>query len=80
MKDRLHTLYKSADDYTILEEFPGTELKGKEYQPLYQYFVHLKKERPIFQVLNATFVTTDAGTGIVHQAPYFGEVFFYCHW
>jgi len=33
------------------------------------------KDRGAFRVLVDTYVTEDSGTGIVHQAPYFGEVF-----
>lgn len=33
------------------------------------------KERGAFRVLLDTYVTEETGTGIVHQAPYFGEVF-----
>jgi len=32
-------------------------------------------ERGGFRVLLDTYVTEDSGTGVVHQAPYFGEVF-----
>jgi len=32
------------------------------------------KERGGFRVLLDTYVTEDSGTGVVHQAPYFGEV------
>lgn len=74
MKERLMVLYKSEEEYTILEEFTGKALQGKEYEPLYPYFEYLKKERPVFRVLNATFVTSDQGTGVCHEAPYFGEV------
>uniref|UniRef100_A0A1I7XDQ3 Isoleucine--tRNA ligase n=1 Tax=Heterorhabditis bacteriophora TaxID=37862 RepID=A0A1I7XDQ3_HETBA len=31
------------------------------------------KERGAFRILCNSFVTTDQGTGVVHQAPYFGE-------
>jgi len=34
------------------------------------------KERGGFRILLDTYVTEDSGTGVVHQAPYFGEV---CH-
>ena len=74
MKERLKELYKSEEEYTILEEFTGKALQGKEYEPLFPYFDYLKKERSVFRVLNGTFVTTEQGTGVVHQAPYFGEV------
>jgi len=32
------------------------------------------KERGGFRILLDTYVTEDSGTGVVHQAPYFGEV------
>jgi isoleucyl-tRNA synthetase len=58
-----------------LEEFKGSELAGKEYVPLFPYFTHLKEEgRKIHVVVTSNYVKTDTGTGIVHQAPYFGEV------
>ena len=31
-------------------------------------------EHGAFQVLTDTYVTEESGTGVVHQAPYFGEV------
>ncbi|VDP91782.1 unnamed protein product [Echinostoma caproni] len=37
------------------------------------YSFQLKKERGAFRVLCDKYVTEDTGTGIVHQAPYFGE-------
>jgi len=55
----------------IIEEIPGTALEGKEYVPLFDYFVG-KLEKAWFVTL-ASFVITDEGTGIVHQAPAFGE-------
>lgn len=77
MEQRLTELYKTPDLYIVLEKFLGKDLKGKAYKPLFDYFASLKTENlNIFTVLNNTFVTTDQGTGVVHQAPYFGEVFF----
>ncbi len=31
-------------------------------------------ERGAWRVLLDTYVTSESGTGVVHQAPYFGEV------
>jgi isoleucyl-tRNA synthetase len=31
------------------------------------------KERGAFRILNDDYVTEESGTGVVHQAPYFGE-------
>lgn len=75
MEQRLTELYKIPDMYTVLEKFTGKDLKGKSYTPLFDYFANLKTGNAnIFTVLNNTFVTIDQGTGVVHQAPYFGEV------
>lgn len=45
---------------------------GWKYEPLFPYFYTEFKDVG-FRVLNATYVTADSGTGIVHQAPAFGE-------
>jgi len=72
MEARLKELFKKEEDYTILKKMKGIELKGLTYEPLFPYFIHMK-ETGAFRVLVDTYVTQDAGTGIVHQAPYFGE-------
>jgi isoleucyl-tRNA synthetase len=64
--------YGKKRDYKILKELKGSELKGKRYEPLFPYFSHFASEGS-FQILNDDYVTTDAGTGIVHIAPGFGE-------
>ncbi|KAF7634836.1 hypothetical protein Mgra_00005730 [Meloidogyne graminicola] len=74
LKERLSELYKSPNAYKIVETFKGNELAGKEYTPPFPYFLGLKENgRKLFCVLTNTYVKTDQGTGIVHQAPYFGE-------
>ena len=50
----------------------GTDLKGKCYVPLFDYFTNLEKEGA-FHVICADYVSTGDGTGIVHIAPGFGE-------
>jgi isoleucyl-tRNA synthetase len=54
----------------VLERVKGTALAGKTYEPLFPYFAGHKNA---FQVLVDTYVTTSDGTGIVHQAPAYGE-------
>lgn len=44
---------------------------GQKYEPLFNYFIKYKETA--FRVLQDGYVTDDSGTGIVHQAPYFGE-------
>lgn len=57
-------------DYTVLSTHPGRDLVGLTYEPIFDYF----KDNPnSFQILPADYVTTEDGTGIVHQAPAFGE-------
>ncbi|XP_064632700.1 isoleucine--tRNA ligase, cytoplasmic-like [Lineus longissimus] len=73
MEARLVALFKTPEEYTILDRFLGKTLKGKTYKPLFPYFESLKKERGAFQVLIDGYVTEESGTGVVHQAPYFGE-------
>ncbi|KAK5051992.1 Isoleucine--tRNA ligase, cytoplasmic [Exophiala bonariae] len=70
----LKTLYKDPKKakYTILERIKGTDLKDKQYIPPFDYFYDDFKDRA-FKVLNASYVTDDDGTGVVHQAPAFGE-------
>jgi isoleucyl-tRNA synthetase len=48
----------------------GSELVGRTYTPLFNYFAETPSA---FQVLGAEFVTTEDGTGVVHMAPGFGE-------
>ncbi|CAB4425744.1 unnamed protein product [Rhizophagus irregularis] len=70
----LNVLYKDPKKakYTIEQRFFGKDMKGWEYIPIFDYFVSQFKGRG-FIVLNDTYVTDDSGTGIVHQAPAFGE-------
>lgn len=44
MEARLSALFKSEDEYSILEKFAGATLKGKTYKPIFDYFAHLKSE------------------------------------
>ncbi|XP_048878038.1 isoleucine--tRNA ligase, cytoplasmic [Brienomyrus brachyistius] len=71
MEARLPALYKSEADYTVLDKFPGKVLKGKRYKPLFDYFISCK-EQGAFSVVTDNYVREEEGTGVVHQAPYFG--------
>jgi len=70
-KDRLDTVGKGRN-LEVLGEYSGAELVGKRYEPLFPYFRDLEAEGA-FQVVADDYVSTEAGTGIVHQAPAFGE-------
>jgi isoleucyl-tRNA synthetase len=74
MEARLEQLYtkKQKDKYEVLERFKGSALVGKTYQPLFDYFAHYKKDGA-FRVVADPYVTAESGTGVVHQAPGFGD-------
>ena len=50
----------------------GSDLVGRRYRPLFEYF-EAEQARGAFVVVADDYVTTDEGTGLVHQAPAFGE-------
>jgi len=56
-------------------EFKGSDLVGKKYKPLFNYYVGkgLQNEENGWQIYAGDFVTTEEGTGVVHIAPAFGE-------
>ncbi len=56
----------------ILQEITGDDLVGKEYVPVFDYFVG-KLDKPAWRIIATEFVNTEEGTGVVHQAPAFGE-------
>ena len=59
-------------DFEILERVKGSDLVGLQYEPLFDYFSDQQTEGG-FVVVSDDYVTTDGGTGLVHQAPAFGE-------
>ena len=69
-KSVLENYEKELDGNKIIKHILGSELIGLTYKPLFPYF---KKNNNSFRVLEAEFVNTEEGTGIVHMAPGFGE-------
>lgn len=55
-------------EYTVLKKVKGAELVGKRYEPLFE-----NRGPSAHRVLHADFVTTEDGTGLVHEAPAYGE-------
>tara|TARA_R110000868_G_scaffold117600_7_gene312281 strand:- start:9464 stop:12571 length:3108 start_codon:yes stop_codon:yes gene_type:complete len=70
-KERVES-YAKKREMKVVKEFKGRELKGKKYEPLFPFFAN-EADNGCFVILNDDYVTTDAGTGIVHTAPGFGE-------
>ncbi len=59
----------------VLATYTGTQLEGVRYAPLWDYFTDAEKfgTEKAWQILVADYVTTTDGTGLVHQAPAYGE-------
>ncbi len=78
---------KVGKEPVVVARVAGQDLVGDRYIPPFNYYCKTQGElqgelksggrQPIaWRVVAADFVTTDTGTGIVHQAPAFGEVDF----
>ncbi len=74
LKDK-HELRKDGKAYEVLATMTGKELEYREYEPLYQAAADIaaQQEKKAFFVCCDDYVTMTDGTGIVHQAPAFGE-------
>ena len=69
--------YESADDAiaAIAETIKGSALAGVKYERLFDYYVDAEKFNTdnAWQILVDDYVGDGDGTGIVHQAPAYGE-------
>lgn len=76
---------KLKRELPVIETLSGASLIGQRYQPPFSHYrdatgdplgqlVGGGTEHKLWRVVGAEFVTTDSGSGIVHQAPAFGEV------
>ena len=59
----------------VTARYTGSQLEGVRYTPLWDYFADAEKwgTGTSWQILVADYVSTTDGTGIVHQAPAYGE-------
>jgi len=64
--------YQGPKTLTVVDSFKGSALLGKHYEPIFPYFSEASAEGA-FQIVADDYVSTDSGTGVVHQAPAFGE-------
>jgi len=66
-------LEESIDhDYEIVEKFKGSDLIGWTYSPVFDYAFKEFDKKEAWCVVEADYVTTEDGTGVVHTAPAFG--------
>ncbi|MEK7567864.1 MAG: class I tRNA ligase family protein [Patescibacteria group bacterium] len=72
-KERAEIILKNKK-YQVLETYKGSDLVGKLYTPLFNYYEDedIDNKKNAWKVYEADFVTLDDGTGIVHEAPAFG--------
>lgn len=75
LESRLEFVFKKnyQTSIKILKKYKGSELENLEYEPLFNYFAYFKEKSGAFRVVSDGYVSSESGTGIVHQAPYFGE-------
>jgi isoleucyl-tRNA synthetase len=72
-KERLSVI---EGEHEVLETYKGSDLIGKSYIPLFDYYSSDKDLENVengWKIYGADFVTTEDGTGIVHIAPAFGD-------
>ncbi len=62
---------KDRAEITVTKVVKGSELRGMRYEPLYPY-IDVDREKAWY-VITDDYVTLTDGTGVVHQAPAFGE-------
>ena len=59
-----------GDEVKVLEKYKGSDLVGMEYEQLMPF---VKVDGNAFKVIADNYVSATDGTGIVHNAPAFGE-------
>lgn len=69
-----------GEEPEVLATFRGSDLVGRRYVPIFDYFddaAHRAEGAApgpqAWTIISADYVTTTDGTGLVHQAPAFGE-------
>ena len=78
MKDFLNIDFTKLNLVSVLQDNNVCDdnfyLIPKKYIPLFDYFKQLGEgDGKCFRIIEGKFVTKDAGTGVVHCAPAFGE-------
>ena len=61
-----------GEDSKALETIKGRDLEGTSYRRPFDWVTFPETDAPVHTVLLADFVTTEDGTGVVHEAPAFG--------
>ena len=61
-----------GEDFEIIQEMKGSDLVDRTYEPVFDYALKKFDKSQAWRVIPADYVTTEDGTGLVHQAPAFG--------
>ncbi|KAJ1735581.1 isoleucine--tRNA ligase [Coemansia sp. Benny D160-2] len=74
LENCLNILYKDPKKakFDVLERIKAQDLVGLEYEPIFDFFVPNLKDTA-WRVVSDKYVTDSSGTGIVHNAPAYGE-------
>ena len=67
---------KTDSALEVVRRVAGSDLVGQRYQPPFDWFERDQPDLDFWRVVAAEFVELDAGTGVVHIAPAFGEIDF----
>ena len=73
-KQNIESIFEGKE-YEILEIVKAKDLEGKNYVPLFDYYLNknIENKENLYKIYLADFVTVEDGTGVVHIAPAFGE-------
>jgi len=63
-------------EYTLVGEAAGVDLIGAEYKPAYNEFEE-EHQNGAFRIIHSDDTNTESGSGLVSQAPAYGESDFY---
>ena len=67
-------LSQLAGEYVVERRLKGKDLVGKRYRPLFDFIdLEASTGKKAYYVVEADFVTTEDGTGVVHTAVMYGE-------
>jgi len=70
---RVSHYYKKETEYEVVSRFKGKDLLRMKYEPLFPFASQEMDTSVCYRVVGDAYVTDGDGTGVVHQAPAYGE-------
>ena len=71
-KERVEEVFQGRE-YEVVKEISGADLVGLEYEPLFNVPAFKDSGKKVYYIVDADFVSTEDGTGVVHTAAVYGE-------